>query len=195
MEKLFITQAVVVEGRDDVRAVSEACDALIIPTHGFGISKETWNLLEKAHAEKGLILLLDPDYAGEGIRKRITEKFPDAIQAYLDREDATSGSDIGIENAGPEIIAEALEKALKRRPGSGEESSGAALKEEKEYADMRDLSELGLSGGEGSSAKRAKVCKELGIGYGNASAMIKKLKGFGIDKNGLREAVKKIEEK
>ena len=52
MEKLLISQAVVVEGRDDVRAVSEACEALIIPTHGFGISRETWNLIEKAYEEK-----------------------------------------------------------------------------------------------------------------------------------------------
>ena len=191
MEKLLISQAVVVEGRDDVRAVSEACEALIIPTHGFGISRETWNLIEKAYEEKGLILLLDPDYAGEGIRKKISEKFPNAVQAYLDRGDATAGSDIGVENARPEAIAEALVKAMKR----SSVSAGKIDADKKQYADMKDLTELGLSGGEGSSEKRARVCKELGIGYGNAFAMIKKLKGFGIDRDELREAVRKIEEK
>ena len=191
MEKLLISQAIVVEGRDDVRAVSDACDALIIPTHGFGISKETWSLIEKAYEEKGLILLLDPDHAGEGIRKKISEKFPDAVQAYLDRGDATSGSDIGVENARPEVIAEALVKAMKRSAAPAENPAEG----EKQYADKKDLTELGLSGGVGSSEKRARVCKELGIGYGNASAMIKKLKGFGIDRDELREAVKKIEEK
>ena len=54
---------------------------------------------------------------------------------------------------------------------------------------MRYLTELGLAGGDGSSEKRARVCKALGIGYGNASAMIKKLKGFGIDRDELRKAV------
>lgn len=190
MNKLYVEQAIVVEGRDDVRAVSEACDALIIPTHGFGINAETWGQLEKAYASKGLILLLDPDFAGEGIRKKLSKKFPDAVQAYLDRKDATEGADIGVENADPEVIAEAIKKALKRQ------SADAGLKEkrdEKSFADMRYLAELGLAGGEGSSEKRARVCKALGIGYGNASAMIKKLRGFGIDKDELRKAVEEAE--
>lgn len=191
MEKMIIEQAIVVEGRDDVRAVSEACDALIIPTHGFGISAETWTLMEKAYAKKGLILLLDPDFAGEGIRKKLSRKFPDAIQAYLDREDARDGSDIGVENAAPEVIAEALEKALKREASA---EKPREKKDEAAYADMRYLAELGLAGGDGSSERRARVCKALGIGYGNASAMIKKLKGFGIDKDELRKAVKEVEE-
>ena len=41
MEKIVIKEAVVVEGRDDISAVSRAADALVIATHGFGISKET----------------------------------------------------------------------------------------------------------------------------------------------------------
>ena len=112
MDKIKLSRAVIVEGRDDVRAVSEACDALIIPTHGFGISKETWELAEKAYKEKGLIILTDPDHAGEEIRRKMTEKFPDAVQAYIDRTDATEGEDIGAENARPEVIAEAICKAL-----------------------------------------------------------------------------------
>ena len=191
MDKIFVNQAIVVEGRDDVRAVSEACDALIIPTHGFGISAETWTLIEKAYAKKGLILLLDPDFAGEGIRNKLTKKFPNAVQAYLDRADATEGTDIGVENARPEVIAEVISKALER------ESLADARKDEKDeeaYANIRDLTEMGLAGGAGASEKRAKVCKILGIGYGNASAMIKKLKGFGIDRDELRQAVEKIEE-
>lgn len=190
MDKLYIDHAIVVEGRDDVRAVSEACDALIIPTHGFGISAETWRQLEKAYESKGLILLLDPDFAGEGIRKKLKAKFPDAVQAYLGREDARDGSDIGVENAAPEIIAEALQKALKR----GSEKGGLkGIRDDASYADMRYLAELGLAGGEGSSEKRARVCRALGIGYGNASAMIKKLKGFGIDRDELRKAVEEYE--
>ncbi|MBR2674425.1 MAG: DUF4093 domain-containing protein [Mogibacterium sp.] len=195
-EKIKIDYAIVVEGRDDVRAVGEACDALIIPTHGFGISAETWRIMEKAYEEKGLILLLDPDHAGERIRRKLSEKFPNAVQAYLDRGDARSGADIGVENAAPEVIAEALEKAIMRADKILRLASLVQdeKKGEKAFADMGDLTELGLVGREGSSERRAKVCKALGIGYGNAAAMIKKLRGFGIDRNELREAVKEIGE-
>ena len=41
-----IDMAIAVEGRDDVAAVSRAIDALIIPTHGFGISGETGQMLQ-----------------------------------------------------------------------------------------------------------------------------------------------------
>ena len=190
MEKLKLSRAVIVEGRDDVRAVSAACDALIIPTHGYGIAKATWLEIEKAYSEQGIIIFTDPDHAGREIRKRISEKFPDAVQAHLDREDARDGEDIGIENAKPEAIAEALTKALELA-GQLIDNRTDSSESRAEYAEMSDLIELGLASSEGSSELRAKICKELGIGYCNASSLIKKLKGFGIDIDELKKAIEK----
>ena len=187
MDKINIEQAIIVEGRDDVTAVSEAVNALIIPTHGFGITAETWGVIAKAYEEKGLIILTDPDHAGEEIRRKLTEKFPEAIQANVSRRDATAADDIGIENAKPETIAEALEKALAR---AGKEAK--AIQAETIYADMSDLRELGLAGTEGATEMRAEVARALGIGYGNAGAFIKKLKGFGIGLDELKEEIEKI---
>ena len=184
MDKINIDQAIIVEGRDDVTAVSEAVNALIIPTHGFGITAETWGVIAKAYEEKGLIILTDPDHAGEEIRRKLTEKFPDAIQAYVARSEATAADDIGIENAMPTAIAEALEKALAR---AGKEADRESLEADKVYADMSDLRELGLAGTEGATELRAEVARVLGIGYGNAGAFIKKLKGFGICLDELKE--------
>ena len=188
MAIMHVNQAIVVEGRDDVNAVGNACDALLIATHGFGISAETWQEIDKAYKEKGIIILTDPDHAGEEIRRRINAKYPNAINAYIGRLDAESGGDIGVENASLDVIREAIEKALEL--SGRKESEGG---EEKTFADMKDLAELGLSGCEGASERRAAVCKALGIGYGNAAAMKNKLRGFGIDIDELREAVRKIQ--
>lgn len=188
-EKLTINQAIIVEGRDDVDAVSRACDALIIPTHGYGISAETWAVITKAYEEKGLIIFTDPDPAGERIRKRLTERFADSIQCYLDKRDAMDGDDIGIENACPEAIAEALGKALANHDRTAD--SGKPVKP----VTPQDLVNLGLAGGEGSAGLRADVCRSLGIGYCNARAMITKLKGFRIGKDELEETVIRIKEK
>ena len=187
MDKIRISRAIVVEGRDDVRAVQAACDALIIATHGYGISKETWQVIEKAYEEKGIIIFTDPDHAGREIRKKLEDKFPGAWHAHLDREDARDGEDIGIENATPEAIAEALSKAISLSDNDRREDEP-----DKEYASMQDLSELGLAGTDGATERRAAVCKVLGIGYSNASTMIKKLKGFGIGIDELTEALEKI---
>ena len=189
MDKINIDQAIIVEGRDDVTAVSEAVNALIIPTPGFGITAETWGVIAKAYEEKGLIILTDPDHAGEEIRRKLTEKFPDAIQAYVARSEATAADDIGIENAVPTAIAEALEKALAR---AGKEADRESLEADKVYADMSDLRELGLAGTEGATELRAEAARVLGIGYGNAGAFIKKLKGFGIGLDELKEEIEKI---
>jgi ribonuclease M5 len=187
-EKLKLDRAIVVEGRDDVAAVSRAADALIIPTHGFGITGETWKVIAKAYEEKGLVILTDPDHAGEQIRRMLTERFPEAVQAYIATEDAAAADDIGVENAQPEVIREALAKALARGSDLMAETEARG---EVRFASMNDLRELGLAGCGGAAEKRAAVCKNLGIGYGNASAMIKKLKGFGIGIDELREEVEK----
>ena len=184
--KLQIAQAVIVEGRDDVDAVSKACDALIIPTHGYGISAATWAEIDKAYETKGIIILTDPDSAGERIRRRLTEKYPEAIQCYMDRRDAVSGDDIGIENSSPEAIKEVLLKAL------GNSARSSIKAEAYEEVTSSDLARLGLSGSEAASQLRAEICRELGIGYCNARAMIRKLKGFGIGRDELEETVSRI---
>lgn len=184
-EKLKVSRAIVVEGRDDVDVVSRACDALIIPTHGFGITKETWELIEKAYKEKGLIILTDPDFSGEEIRKKITARFPDAVQAYLPREKAIrpSDGDIGVENARPEDVIMAIEKAH----GVSSVDKG----EQGEPVTMELLIQLGLAGGEGSSEKRGRAGALLGTGYGNTKSFLNKLNRFGITRDQLIEAVEK----
>ena len=188
--KKKINMAIAVEGRDDVAAVSNAVEALIIPTHGFGIATETWQMLQKAYDEKGLIILTDPDHAGEQIRKRLGERFPNAIHAFIDRDEASVSGDVGIENAKPDVIKKAIEQALEREGKRCDEDGKAS---EKSFATMEDLIELGLAGCSGSAEARQRLTKELGIGYANASALIKKLKGFGIDSDELKEALKKID--
>ena len=89
-----IKEAIVVEGRDDTAAVSRALDADTIETHGFGIAESTWELLDKAYAERGLIIFTDPDHAGEEIRARLTERYPKAGHAFLSRDDAEKSGDI-----------------------------------------------------------------------------------------------------
>jgi len=187
MERRKISHAIVVEGRDDVDAVNRACEALIIPTHGFGITAETWKLIEKAYKEKGIIILTDPDFSGEEIRRKLTAKFPDAIQAYIAQNDATADGDIGVENARPEVIAEALAKAL-----SLTASSRANDCDETTELTMNDLIELGLSACEGSNELRARLCAKLGIGYGNANALLKKLKHWKIGYEEIEQAIKEI---
>lgn len=182
MDKLKIKEAIVVEGRDDTAAVQKAVEALIIETHGYGISKKTWELLEKAYKEKGLIIFTDPDFSGEEIRKRISTKFPESKHAYMPRKKATKRDDIGIENATPEDILEALGKIAYTKETS------------EDFFTMADLDAAGLVGNSKAKENREFLGSELGIGYGNGNAFLKKLNRFGIKKEKFWEAVKKMRE-
>ncbi len=172
----MIKEVIVVEGRDDERAVGRAVEASTIATHGFGIAKDTWKLIEKAYNERGIIVFTDPDFAGEQIRKRITEKFPEAKQAYLTQEEAWKAGDIGIENAKPEDIRDALSKAR------------ATAAEKKNTFSNSDLFELGLAGGEQSAQLRNQIGRKLGIGYGNTKLFLRRLNEYGITREELEEA-------
>ena len=183
-DRLKLREAIIVEGRDDTINLKRAVDCFTIETHGFGIKRETWEEIRKAYNERGIIIFTDPDHSGEEIRRKLSEAFPDAKHAYLAREDAIKKGDIGVENAEPEAVIEALKRCR-----------GTAAAEERDPVTMEDLSALGLSGGADSKALREQVGKKLGIGYANAKGLLRKLRGFGIGKEELYEAVCAIRDK
>jgi len=176
-----INEVIVVEGRDDTINLKRAVEGLTIETHGFGIKRETWELIEKAYNEKGIIVFTDPDYSGEEIRRRILEKFPNAKQAFLSRKDALKKGDIGIENAEPEAIIEALRKA--------HATEGACHNE----FTSEDIYRARLSGYPDSKERRQELGKILGIGYGNSKQLLNKLNNFNISREEFNGAIQTID--
>lgn len=165
-----IEEIIIVEGRADERAVKAAVDAEVIVTSGFGISKETWDRIKRAYKGPGILVLTDPDHAGEEIRIRITQKFPEAKHCFLSREDATAGDDIGVENASTDSIIKALEKARCRQVDQNCRFSAS------------DLSLFGLVGSKDAADRRDAMGKALGIGYGNARTFLRRLNSYGVTK-------------
>ena len=175
-----IREIIIVEGRDDTTAVKRSVDAVTIETHGYGISAATWKLIDKAYREKGIIVFTDPDHAGEQIRRRIMARYPDAGQAFLDRDLAEKAGDIGIENASPQTIRDALSKA---RYTVEESDSGFT---------MDDMVAAGLTGQDDAAQRRKTVGKILGIGYGNTGTFLKRLNKFNITEEELIKALREI---
>lgn len=75
--KKKIKEAIIVEGRDDTAAVKRAVEAVTVETHGFGMPETMWAVIDKAYRSQGIIVFTDPDYAGEKIRERLQQKYPD----------------------------------------------------------------------------------------------------------------------
>lgn len=181
-ENRLIKEVIVVEGRDDIDAVQKAVNADIIATHGYGISRATLARIENAYKTRGIIILTDPDHAGQKIRQRLTELFPDALQAHISRNEAfdKSQTDIGVENASPQVIARAIEAA------------GRTLTEQHAAFTEKDMTYYGLDAGTGSRQLRDRLGQRLGIGYANSKGFLKRLNNYGITREELEGALKEL---
>ena len=164
----MIKEVLIVEGKMDVAAINKAVDADCIITDGFHLRERTLADIKAAYEKRGIIILTDPDSAGERIRKFLTERFPNAKHAYVPRIEATANDDIGIEQASPESICAALSKVHTVEINPREEFTAA------------EMIKYGLSGGAESSKLRDKIGAILGIGYGNVKTFVKRLNSYGI---------------
>ena len=177
----MIKEIIVVEGRDDVTAVKAAVDAEVIAVSGFGINKNTIDKIKEAQKRKGVIILTDPDFAGEKIRRIISKRVEGVKHAYISREEGTKDGDIGVENASPESIREALSKAK------------AVIEEKREVFTANHLVYYKLVGDTKAKERRHLLGKILGVGYCNGSQMVKRLNNFNIKEEEFVKAMDKIE--
>ena len=177
----MIKEVIVVEGKDDITAVKAAIECEVISTNGFGYKKELVETLKSIAGRNGIIILTDPDYAGEQIRKDLSSKISNCKHAFLPQGKALKKGDIGVENACKEDIIEAI---LKARPHKVERTI--------EFT-KDDLVDFGLSGGESSRERRAKLGEILGIGYTNGKQLLNRLNNFGVTREEFLNAVERID--
>ena len=177
----MIKEVLVVEGKMDVVAIDKAVEADCIITEGFNLKPQALDSIAKAYQKRGIIIMTDPDSAGERIRRFLTKRFPEAKHAFIPKEDATANNDIGIEQASPEAIRTALAKVRTMDWEPTNNFTGA------------DLLRAGISGSPAASEKRAKLGAVLGIGYANAKTFLQRLNHYGIPRQEFQQAVAELE--
>lgn len=163
-----IKQAVIVEGRYDKIRLSNIVDAVIIPTNGFAIFKnsETAELIRILAEKTGIIILTDSDSAGFQIRARVREiaRKGEVINVYIpdvsgkERRKRTPSKQglLGVEGIDDKTLLEAFERA-----GVFAENTPSPVP--KTPITKADLLELGLIGGSGSAARREELQRRLGL--------------------------------
>lgn len=176
----MLKETIVVEGKNDAAAVRRAVDADIIITSGFGINKGILDRIKTARDKNGVIVLTDPDFMGEKIRKIISDRIKGVRHAFIPKEEAQAEGDIGVENAAPESILRALSMAK------------CELEEAKVTFLGIDLIYYGLSGNENAARLRNSLGAALGIGYANSKQFVNRLNKYGIGRDELETALGKI---
>ena len=176
----MLKEVLIVEGKADVIAINRAVEAECVITGGFHITRRTLENISAAYKKRGIIILTDPDSAGENIRNFLSKKFPNAKHAYIPRDEATANDDVGVEQASPESIRKALSKVRTLEINPREEFTTA------------EMVALKLSDGSDSSKLRDKIGAALGLGYGNVKTFVRRLNNYGVTRAEFMEALKNV---
>lgn len=163
-----IKEVIVVEGRYDKNTLSQVVDAVIVETSGFGIfnDKEKQRMLSKMASARGLIVLTDSDGAGFVIRNFIKGCIDPALvkNAYIPeiegkerrKQHASKEGQLGVEGMRPQVLLDALKRA-------GASFENIEQTQPAERITKADMYKMGLSGGQGSRAKREELLKKLDL--------------------------------
>ncbi|KRK95358.1 ribonuclease M5 [Levilactobacillus acidifarinae DSM 19394] len=173
----------VVEGKDDTKAINRAVNADTIETRGSAIDEDTLALIEKLADQRGVIIFTDPDFSGEKIRKIVAEAVPNAKHAFLPKKEGRpdkAGGSLGVEHATPDAIRAALNHVYTETDAAPELITHA------------DLMAAGLIGGAGAKRRREQLGELLQIGYVNGKQLEKRLRMFGIQPATFAQAIRQM---
>ncbi len=164
MDRIKLSQAVIVEGKYDQIRLASVLDAVIIRTEGFRIFKddEMAELIRRYASTTGIIILTDSDSAGFRIRSHIkgicpggkieNVYIPDIYGKEPRKAEPSKEGKLGVEGIGCEELARLFRRF----------ENIDALPEQ-EPMTIQELYELGLFGGPGSSELRRKVARRLSL--------------------------------
>ena len=160
-----VREVILVEGRYDKNKLSQFLDAVILESSGFGIfnDRQKLELLRSLAEKRGLIILTDSDGAGFVIRNYLKGSIdprcvkhayiPDVPGKEKRKTHPSREGKLGVEGMTPQVLLEAL-----RRAGATIDELEAPVKP---AIGKHDLYALGLSGRQGSAARRKELMKAL----------------------------------
>ena len=167
--KFHLNALIVVEGTTDVQKLMPVIDAEFLVTNGSAVSKDCIEFIQEAKRRgKEILVLTDPDFPGDQIRKKLDQSIPGLTHIFLDKEKAISNRKVGVAQAKTEYLLQSLQHKITANPSHHQSIS------------MQELQELGLVGVEQSFAKREKVLKHFHLGFANVKTMLKRLNFLGV---------------
>lgn len=170
-----IREVVVVEGKTDTSHLKRLFDVQTIETNGSALNKKTINLIKKAALTKGVILFLDPDYAGEKIRRQIIESLQglNYKEAFINQKQWHTLKK-GVSEANDQIIIDAIKKASSIVP----HNKLTILWDEYDLLPLHTYQQ------------RLQLCESLGISYANHKQLFQRLNMLGMNYQQVKELLK-----
>lgn len=176
--KKRIKEVIVVEGHSDTSKLKSLVECDTLETGGSSLDEKTLQLIEKAHQKRGVIVFTDPDYPGMQIRQKISARIGDCKHAFVDKKEAIAHGKVGIAEAKPEAILEALNNA-------------ASFEMNRQSLSWSEFISLDIIG---DSKRRLYLYDYFKLGFGNAKTLFKRLNMMGATLSMIQEALKEGKE-
>lgn len=172
-----INGIIVVEGKTDVAFLSQFLDAEFVTTNGSEIPEKTIEYLKKAHENRNIFVLTDPDSPGKRIRDILDSQIPNLNHCFVSKQNSIKHNKVGVAESTKEEVLSALNNYIV----SSKEPSGTVR--------MSDLVNLGLVGSNDADNKREKICEKYHLGFCNAKTFLKRINNCGITLQELEESL------
>lgn len=172
----------IVEGRNDVTRLKQVFpDINVLSVNGSAVDKNILKILERIKDDYEIIIVTDPDYPGEKIRKTIAGKISNVSHIFVDKSLAhnKNHTKIGIEHMSDEELKKAFKYKVKN----------SIVKSDLK---MSSLYKLKLIGHENSAELRDNLSRKLKIGHVNGKALLERLIMLGLDKKELELLCKEL---
>ena len=169
-EKIYI-----VEGEHDISKLKQVDPKIkVLHTGGMHLKKEFINQLKKLEKSYQIILLLDPDFAGENIRRKLAQNLTNPTHIYVEKTLATNTKgDVRIENLKISDLRDAIQN----------ERINAQLGD----IDTIFLINHGYLSKPYSKELRLKLTSHFKIGYTNGKGLAERLNLYNITRQKILE--------
>lgn len=167
---------VVVEGTHDESHLKQLYPSIhTISVGGSAVSEEVLQFLETQEDFFDIVLLLDPDHAGERIRRIIAARLKQPKHIFLSKEVATNGKKVGVEHTSKTYLDDAFQHEITT-------SNAPTLT-------IHDMVDLSLTGMAHSKQLRQKIATHFHLGAPNHKTLLKRLNMLGLSKKQLKEII------
>lgn len=169
-------QIYVVEGLHDVDRLKRYNPNFeIVSVGGSAIQKKSLDYLKEASKTHEMILCLDPDHAGERIRRILSKELLNVTHVFLKQEESYSKNfkKIGFEHVSDEVLDHAFSHIRKENLKSVSD------------VDFAFLHEIGVIGSPNSGILREILSEAFHLGHVNGKKILERIKAFNIMKKDI----------
>ena len=175
---MYLNGILIVEGKDDESLIKSFLECYVFKTNGFDLKVEDIKFLNKVAETYKIIVLTDPDNAGEQIRNTINNNVKNTYNVFVDIEMCDKNHKHGVAESTKEHILNQLKDHL--------------TLESPKYGNITayQLNQIGLNGDSSSKEKRKQICERFSLGACNAKSMLERLNLLNISIDEIVKALK-----